>query len=512
MLFPQLRLDENVFIETNLLSSNYDAVVLILYPESQNAEPPRHIRSFVKSLSKVDKSVTKSATLWSCDYVSGGRLVVSPIKEIGPYHDARIIYEASKKGIQRALDAGIRRPLLIVQENVNFSNSQLVAILGALEALYVPLQLREHDPKKIEKVLRLGLHAEEKVTHTFERIIRNAIALESSRVLARDIAGGDPERMTPLKIQDYLKKSFEGHSNIKINVIDDIKSLNKEYPLLAAVSRAANTIERHRARIIELEYKPSDPNRIRETLVLIGKGVTYDTGGADIKISGKMQGMSRDKSGAAAVAGFMKACSVLKPPHLKVYGVLCLCRNSVGEDSYVADELLLSRSGKTIRVVNTDAEGRLAMADSLYKFAEIMTKELDPHIYTIATLTGHAKMSFGNYAVAIDNHCAKAINHSKQLQLSSSRLGEALEISTLRPEDLEINQGKVEGDDLVQLDTEKNERGHQMAAGFLARVSNLDKTNVKYTHLDIAGNAGLLPNQPTAVPILTLCDVHKVFM
>ncbi|KAM3955516.1 dipeptidase B [Aphomia sociella] len=504
------KLGDNIFIETNLQSPDYDAVILILYPTDQDVKLPRHIDGFVEKCTKLDKHIKHTATVWHCEYVSGSRLIVSPTGNISAYHDVSVVKEAAKKGMTRALDAGARNPLLIVQSVVAFPDAQLVCVLGALEALYVSLQMRERGNSK--KYTKIGFYAEEKQNEAFDKIVRNGIALERARIFARDIGGADPERMTPGKVAEFVKNSFAGDINIKVTVIEDENIILHDYPLLAAVSRAANRVDRHKARIVEIEYIPSDPTRITETILLVGKGVTYDTGGADIKISSKMVGMSRDKCGAAAVAGFLKACSILKPPHLKVIGVLCLCRNSVGEDSYVADELLVSRSNKTVRVTNTDAEGRFAMADSLFKMSEIAVEELNPHIYTIATLTGHAVACYGNYIAAMDNHSARAANHASRLQFSGSRVGEGIEVSVVRHDDLSVNLGKCKGDDLVQLDGTAKSRGHQFAAGFLINVGGLVNKNIKYTHLDIAGAAGDPPFEPTGVPILSLCHLHKVLL
>lgn len=510
MLSNEFKLYENIFIETNLQSTDYDGVIVILYPREMKIALPRHISSFFDKISCLDQHVYKVPTVWNCDYVSGGRLVLAPTGKITPYHDVKVIKEAAKKGMTRALDAGMKKPLLVVENVVKFPDSQMVCILGALEAFYIPLQIRERQENR--NFIRIGLHAEEKETELFERIVRNAIALERSRIFTRDIAGGDPERMSPAKVVEYVKNSFAEDSNITVNVIDDESVIDTDYPLLAAVSRAASHIDRHKARVLEIEYKSSDPNRVTETLILVGKGVTYDTGGADIKISGKMAGMSRDKGGAAAVAGFLKACSILKPPHLKVVGVLCLCRNSVGADSYVSDELIISRSGKFVRVTNTDAEGRFAMADSLFKMSELALKELNPHIYTIATLTGHARACYGSYTAAMDNHSARATNHSSKLQFSGSRVGEGFEVSMVRSEDLAINNGKCKGDDLVQIDPDAKCRNHQLAAGFLIKVGGLEDKNIKYTHLDIAGSCGMPPEDPTAAPVMSLCHLHKVLL
>lgn len=194
------------------------------------------------------------------------------------------------------------------------------------------------------------------------QLVSQATILEEGRKVACDIGDADPERMSPLKVEQYVTSLFE-NSSIKIHVIKDEKQFAKEYPLFEAVNRAASVVERHKGRIIFLEYNP--PSNVKETVFLVGKGVTYDTGGADVKIGGAMLGMSRDKCGAAAVAGFMKLVDLVRPKNLKVIAALSMVRNSIGSNSYVADEVITARSGTRVRVINTDAEGRMVMADVL---------------------------------------------------------------------------------------------------------------------------------------------------
>ncbi len=126
---------------------------------------------------------------------------------------------------------------------------------------------------------------------------------------------------------------------------------------------------RHHGRVVHLTYSPPDES-VDQTLLLVGKGITYDTGGADIKAGGVMAGMHRDKCGAAAVAGLFKTLSILKPKGLKVRGYLAMVRHSVGFECYVADEIITSSAGCRIRVGNTDAEGRMVMTDLLCEAKE----------------------------------------------------------------------------------------------------------------------------------------------
>src|SRR4029078_4552384 len=104
---------------------------------------------------------------------------------------------------------------------------------------------------------------------------------------------------------------------------------------------------------------------------------------------GHMAGMSRDKGGAAAVAGLIRAVAKRSLPHVRVVGLLGLVRNSVGEESYVSDEIIRSRAGVRVRIGNTDAEGRLVLADLLAAAASLASGAPDPILFSLAPLTGH---------------------------------------------------------------------------------------------------------------------------
>lgn len=94
--------------------------------------------------------------------------------------------------------------------------------------------------------------------------------------------------------------------------------------------------------------------------------------------------------------------NLLQPPTVKVVAALCVVRNSVGENCYVSDEVITAKSGARVRVGNTDAEGRMAMADALYYLKEMALCSVNPHLFTIATLTGHAVLTAGlGYSVSI---------------------------------------------------------------------------------------------------------------
>lgn len=243
-----------------------------------------------------------------------------------------------------------------------------------------------------------------------KKVVETAKKIEAGLYVARDIGGADPERMSPPNVCKYVKEVFKD-TKIKVTVMDDLEELTKNFPLFEAVNRGASVVERHRGCVIFLEYSPCGaPN---DTVYLVGKGVTYDTGGADIKAGGVMAGMSRDKCGAAAVGGFMKIVDELKPTNTKIIGVMSMVRNSVGSNCYVADELIKARSGATVRVGNTDAEGRMIMADVLCKVN--VTKKIDPKIqlgflYNNGMKGGRKYCVFTNIFVTIQNRKSLLVN------------------------------------------------------------------------------------------------------
>lgn len=270
-------------------------------------------------------------------------------------------------------------------------------------------------------------------------------------------------------------------------------------------------MDRHSARVIFLSYEPEGP--VERTLFLVGKGVTYDTGGSDIKSGGVMAGMHRDKCGSGAVAGFFETVNKLKPKNIRIYGAMAMVRNSIGPNGYVADELIVSRAGVRLRVGNTDAEGRMAMVDlvTYYKEKIIAEKIPNPEIFTIATLTGHCCMAVGfDYSIIMDNGPAKALNTSKLIQEAGDLVGDLFEISTIRREDYKFNEGKSEYEDILQCNnapSSRTPRGHQIPAAFLIQVSKLDQHGIDsnlpipFSHIDIAGSSGSFPGVPTGAPI-----------
>ncbi|OUC46951.1 cytosol aminopeptidase family, catalytic domain protein [Trichinella nativa] len=484
-----------LMISKDVADKSYDAVMLTVADLKFLPKQLQFLKVYVDSFVQVVQMKQRYFPffVWVLFYID-----VAILNAVGPvsrdYDDERRFRDAIEAGMKKALAAGVESILLICCPHPNYPTAELVTILAALQALYTPLELRElNSTNNKQKVKKLGIWcpADAGATTKCVEMIKVATAIECGRTVARDIGGSDPERMCPLNAAEYTTKLFQ-NSHVHVTV-----ELGTEYPLLQAVNRAADKIPRHQAKIVKLEYVGQGP--IEETVLLVGKGVTLDTGGLNIKIGSAMNGMSRDKCGAAAVIGFFQALEQLQPKGLKAIGSAVFVRNSVGPESFSCDEILTSR---------------MIMLDPLCEMKERAIGEMNPHIYTIATLTGHAGLTVGyGYNIAVCNKPAEMAREDKKLQNAGKAVADMFEISRLRREDFEANRGDSEYEDMKQSNTEpsvRTPRGHTVPAAFLIEGSGLDKHGadsdqpIKYTHIDMASGNGPFPGTPWGSPVAAL--------
>jgi leucyl aminopeptidase len=490
----------------------WDAVVWVA--PSKAVPSIEVLRGVVESARRVDASLDDGARLVMAPDLAGGRLVVAAVGSLDRDHDdVRRFADAAREGVRRARDAGARRPLLIIDHrpaHPDFAQAAPVAALAALSGLWEPLEAREHRPG-VEPVEALGFGSPGGVAAEMATWVS---AAEEGRRLARDLGGADPERMAPLRFAEHCEKAF-ADLPVGLEVVQG-EAFAKAYPLAAAVARASMSVERHRPCVIRLTYNPE--GAIDRTILLAGKGVTYDTGGADLKTGGSMAGMSRDKGGAAAVAGFVHAVARLRPKGLRVIAELGMVRNSIGADAFVSDEIVTSHAGVRVRIGNTDAEGRLVLADLLSHLRLRALSEPAAWILSVATLTGHAVRAVGSYSIALDNRAARQAGVAARLAEAGDAWGDPFEVSRLRREDWDFVKPRSKADDVLSCNNAASSatpRGHQFPAAFLAIASGLDRHShrssdpaIAFTHVDIGGSAmegcDWQHGRPTGAPVVGL--------
>ena len=215
--------------------------------------------------------------------------------------------------------------------------------------------------------------------------VTKVIKLVNSDFLARDLINTPASHLNPEKLEKVIKTISRTYK-AKTKVIRGNQLLDKGFPLIHAVGRAANS----EPRMIELVWgRKSSPS-----ITLVGKGVCFDTGGLNLKTSNSMGLMKKDMGGSAVAIAL---ASFIMSRDLNIYLRLIVpaVENSVSGDSFRPGDILTSRKGKTIEVNNTDAEGRLILADAL-TYADETKPSL---IVSLATLTGAARVALGTEIV-----------------------------------------------------------------------------------------------------------------
>ena len=286
----------------------------------------------------------------------------------------------------------------------------------------------------------------------------------------RDLVNTTPEDMYP-EILSQIAKELAVENGMECLILGEDGLDDENMNAMLCVGRAS----RHDSQLIHLSYTPKNPIA---TVSLIGKGLTYDSGGLSLKPANSMVSMKLDKSGGCAVLGIMKAVSELKLP-VEVHGIIGAVENMIGGDAYKPDDVLTAKNGKTIEVRNTDAEGRLVLADCLVYAQEKVKAD---YIFDYATLTGACLVALGQYTTGIMGHSTTLKRSISRSATDTGELVGALPFNRYLKKQL-----KSEVADISNI-SNKPYGGAITAAQFLDNF--IEKENKdKWVHFDIAGPA-----------------------
>ena len=302
------------------------------------------------------------------------------------------------------------------------------------------------------------------------KIFGDAIIVADATCFTRDIVNTIPEELNPPSFADLAKKLAK-ENHLECTVLGEKELKKEKCHAMLAVGRASQ----HESQLMHLVYKPKNPKKV---ISLIGKGLTYDSGGLSLKPGTSMVTMKMDKAGACAVLGIMKAVSELKLD-VEVHGFIGAVENMIGGNAYKPDDILTSRSGKTIEVRNTDAEGRLVLADVL-DYAQEKVKA--DYMFDFATLTGACMVALGQYTTGMMGHSQTLMHHFYDLENNSGELIAHLPFN----KHLE-KQIKSELADVCNISNKPY--GGAITAGLFLDKFILDKNKEKWLHFDIAGSA-----------------------
>ncbi|MDO5735208.1 MAG: leucyl aminopeptidase [Propionibacteriaceae bacterium] len=409
--------------------------------------------------------------------------------------DADVTTEHMRRAVGAALRTAVRLPDakgLKVSVSLELSDVEMVQAAGEGAIL------GSYEPQKFSTVEKFSKVSAISVVATGRADLRGAV--ETARVVAdavcraRDWSNTPPNLLPPAVFADEAKHSLRDE-RVAVEVLDD-KALEKGgYGGIMAVGGGSA----NRPRLVRMQYVPRGATF---HLALVGKGITFDSGGLDIKPAGQMAGMKYDMSGAAAVIAAVQAIAALGLK-VKVTAYAAMAENMPSSTAYRSSDVMTMFDGQTVENSNTDAEGRLVMADAIARAA------IDkPHlIVDVATLTGACMVALGariGGLMASDDHTA-------------DRLMDAAEAGGEEFWQLPITEeirSQLETSVADMRSGGKNRYGGALVAG--AFLQRFVPEGIAWGHLDIAGPAnnedgeyGCTPKGGTGVAVRTLVALAR---
>ena len=325
-----------------------------------------------------------------------------------------------------------------------------------------------------------------------EKAIMDGQAIANGMKLMRDLANLPANVCTPTYLAEQAKELAKKYNSIKVKVLD--KKQMEELGMGSLLSVSQGSVEP--PKLISFEYEGTD--KTSKPIALVGKGVTFDTGGISIKPSASMDEMKYDMCGAASVFGALQAVAELNLP-LNVVGIVPTVENMPSGTATKPGDIFTSMSGQTVEVLNTDAEGRLILCDAL-----TYCERFDPDVVIdIATLTGAVIVALGKHACGLlSNHNPLARDLLNASETSGDRAWQL-------PLWDEYNQ-QLSSPFADMANIGGREAGTITAACFLSRFTE----KYHWAHLDIAGTAWISGKQKGAtgrpVPLLVQYLLDRV--
>lgn len=307
-------------------------------------------------------------------------LLVGVGDESDPVAIARQLAQAGARAVRQQKSLAVELPKA-TPESVRAATEGL--LIGAYK--YTSYKTKAKDKAKLASATLLIGSAKSK---GLAKALGAGRAIGESINLARDLVNGPPNDINPLTLA-RIAVSEAKKLKLTTRVWDKKKLQQEKMELFLAVNKGS-AIE---PRMVHITYKPTKP---KKKVVFVGKGLTFDAGGLCIKPAKSMIDMKCDMSGAAATLGIVLAAARLKLP-VEVHAIIGATENMTGAEAYRPGDVYTSHEGKTVEVINTDAEGRLVLADCLSWATKLKPDYLIDH----ATLTGACMVALGPYSAAL---------------------------------------------------------------------------------------------------------------
>ncbi|AJW71630.1 leucyl aminopeptidase [Nitrosopumilus adriaticus] len=349
----------------------------------------------------------------------------------------------------------------------NFAYDQISSVTQIVEGSKMALyKFDKFKAEKIEKTPDLTIIVSK--SNNISKAIKISEIVAEGAIFTKSIANLPPNECTPTTLGNFAKM-ISKKNKMKCNIISKLELKKKGFGGISAVGQGS----KNEPKLIVLEHNNGRKNE--KPIVLVGKAVTFDTGGISLKPGDKMDEMKFDKCGGCTVLGIMKAVSELKLP-INVVGIIPSVENMPGGESYRPGDIIKLYGGKTAEILNTDAEGRLILSDAL-SYGE---KQYSPKaIIDFATLTGACIVALGTNVAAI-------ISNNEQL---TKKIKSASKNTSEDVWELPLNQNYM---DMIKSDVaDMKNVGIGRAAGTITAAAFLRNAinDTPWVHFDIAGVA-----------------------
>ncbi len=382
-------------------------------------------------------------------------------------------------------------PVVLIEtknnQHIIASNIAYGAMLMSFK--FTPYKTKQDDQKDVLKTICFMTEDEEVAKQYFQPMLNRA----SSILFARELSVMPPNDLYPKSYSKIVQDAFENVEGVKVEILTQKEMSKLGMNALLGVGRSSE----NEPLLIIINWNGS-PNKNDPPIAFVGKGITFDSGGLCLKSFRNMIDMKYDMSGSAAVVGAMSSIAKNKY-EINAVGVLALAENSISSTAQRPSDVVVSMSGQTIEILNTDAEGRLVLADAMWYTQEYKKPK---YLIDIATLTGAVEVALGtHYAGLFSNDD----DFSDSLKSIGKDTGELLWPLPLDDKyDKQINSDVA---DMQNVSMKGYGADAITAAQFLKRFV---QKNVIWAHLDIAGvhsskdDLDLCPKGPTGFGVSIL--------
>ncbi len=345
------------------------------------------------------------------------------------------------------------------------------------------------------------------ITYSVHEALAEGKAIGKGMNLTRYLVDAPPNVKNPRWISQKALELAEHYPNVKVSVHDRDWIQEQKMGLFLSVASGNQKTNQDSPRLVEMVYTPPD-GHYSKTIMLVGKGIIFDTGGTNLKTGGDpktgrlyIHGMHGDMAGAAAVIGAIKTIADMKLPNVRVVALTPLTPNRIGENATLPHSVFTARNGKTVEISNTDAEGRLVLADAMHYGGEKYNPDL---IVDIATLTGGKVGALGaENSVAVMGNRFDITRAVTKLERQIGRKAAAVKL-TQGHHQWVTKAGKGKADVYNSVNMQSGEKYnlygqgtkferekhiiHHSAQGGAFLKEFLHNPNTPWVHLDIAGS------------------------